>query len=89
MFDTLLNPPECVRTRAQREVEVMRILQRGPTTIKQLAEETGINPSTTKAMIGDLVKAGMIHRQCGTRKISLDSGEFFHLDDDPNLAWMK
>lgn len=87
--DPLKNPPENVRLRAQREVELMRLLQSGPMLKRDIAKQMGINPRTIQSMVNDLRTAGVIHRRPGSHQIVLSSGEFFDVEPDPQLAWMQ
>ncbi len=89
MFDVLRNPPKNVRIRAQREVELMRLLCDGPMLKKDIAKQLGINRRNVHSMINDLKAAGVIHRRPGSHLIVIDSGEFFHLEPDPKFLWMQ
>ncbi len=89
MFDPLKNPTDTVRRRAQREIELLLLLQSGAMTQNQIADEMNINPRTIKSIVFDLKNAGVVHRPLGTHRVVLDSGEFFHLEPDPEYSWTQ
>jgi DNA-binding IclR family transcriptional regulator len=57
--------------RARREIEIMNVLKRGPMTVKDLANEIGMNPRTVKCIIQDLNEARVTQRK--SRHIELAS----------------
>ncbi len=78
-LDPLKTQPENVRVRAQREIIMLRMLQDGPLTMKEIAERMNINPRTVQSMVNDLKAANVIVRRRGARKISLYPPEFLDL----------
>jgi DNA-binding IclR family transcriptional regulator len=75
--------------RAKREIAIMKLLEKRGMTIADLVRATSIKRSTLISILVDLVEAELVHRHIGTKQYVLDSGEFLHLEPDPDLAWMQ
>lgn len=73
MRDALKSPTAVQLRRAQREVVILRLLQDGPMTGSEIANDMNINPRTIKSIVYDLVQAGMVNRPRGSKTITLES----------------